>query len=458
MLRKWIRKEPEYRDWKQGQRRATKGRQPELPELELALREKFVKIREKGYKVKRPWFIAQARKLVTEIYPGNTLVADFQFSKGWFRRFKKRQRIAYRTPTNKAQEIPAHYVLSIQKFHIYLRKLAIGSLTLYSIPTGLVNELPVLGVFRLCDIANVDQTPCSFDFLTGKTYNIQGEKTVWVKSTGSGLDKRQMTVQLTIFADGIARVKPLVVFRGKGLRITAAEKMLWDNRVQVVFQENAWVDEDIFIWWIQHAWKMCRSSVFDTSQKLITLDMHRAQNTEKVKDTFKHARTTPAIIPGGCTSLIQPLDVSINKSFKQYLEDASQEHFFENTDSWMEGKVSAKERRILMAKWVGDAWDKIAQNHIDSVKRSFAKCGIALPQDGTRDSEINIEGLPNYQVPGAPVMEPESQPTKGQNQWIAWNGNGEFDAEDTSSSDVESSSSWYEDAEVLELGEYVLDM
>ena len=32
----------------------------------------------------------------------------------------------------------------------------------------------------------------------------------------SGLDKRQCTVQLTVFADGEPRVKPLLIFKGLG--------------------------------------------------------------------------------------------------------------------------------------------------------------------------------------------------------------------------------------------------
>lgn len=261
-----------------------------------------------------------------------------------------------------------------------------------------------------------------------------------------------MTVQLTVFADGISRVKPLVVFRGKGLRISAMERALWDNRVHVVFQDNAWVDEEIFIWWIENAWKFCRASIFDTSQKLITLDMHRGQNTDAVKEAWKRTRTTSAIIPAGCTSLIQPLDVSVNKSFKQYMEDASQEHYFEHTESWVEGKISAKERRILMSKWVGDAWDKISQLHQKSIQRSFAKCGIALPQNGSRDGEIHIEGVAKYEVPGI-----SSSTENVEAEWIPWDGNGDFDTGDTSSeSDIESTSSWFEDAEGLQLGEYVL--
>ena len=451
MLRKWIRKENVYRDdWKQGQRRGTKGRQAQLPELELALRDKFIELREKGIKVKRAWFLVHARKLFEDLYHDNPLVADFKFSKGWFIRFKKRHHIAYRTPTNKAQQIPDEHVTAIQKFHLSLRKIGLESLTFHQIPSDIgSSELPVLGVFRLCDIANIDQTSCAFEFLEGKTYHIQGEKTIWVKSTGSGLDKRQMTVQLTIFADGIGRVKPLIVFRGKGLRITATEKALWSNKVDVVFQENACMDENIFLWWMENAWKLCRSSIFDKSPKLLTLDMYKGQNTEVVQNAWQKYRTTPVVIPAGCTSLIQPLDVSVNKSFKQYLEDASQDHYLNNTESWVEGKVSAKERRILMTKWVADAWEKICQNHQASIQRSFAKCGIALPYDGSRDSEIHIEGIPDYHVPDMSTLASESGSADCEQQ-------GDFDED--SSSDVESLSAEFAQSEGQGSGEYIMDI
>ena len=46
----------------------------------------------------------------------------------------------------------------------------------------------------------------------GKTYDKKGMKEVWSQSGQSGLDKRQATVQLTVFADGVDRVSPTVIF------------------------------------------------------------------------------------------------------------------------------------------------------------------------------------------------------------------------------------------------------
>ena len=49
-----------------------------------------------------------------------------------------------------------------------------------------------------------------------------------------------------------------------------------------------------------------------------------------------------------------------------------------------------------------------------TVIRSFVKCGIALPISGSRDSEINIDGLPNNRMDeSADVEEMDSSLTQG---------------------------------------------
>ena len=75
----------------------------------------------------------------------------------------------------------------------------------------------------------MDQTPLQFCFSDGPTYADKGDKTVWVCSVSSGLEKRQCTVQLTIFADGEPKIKPLLIFRGKGLRISLREKVFFSH-------------------------------------------------------------------------------------------------------------------------------------------------------------------------------------------------------------------------------------
>ena len=79
------------------------------------------------------------------------------------------------------------------------------------------------GIYQMKDIANMDQTPLPFVMDDGKTNADKGSSEVWCATHGSVLDRRQCSVQLTIFADGKSRAKPLVIFRGKGLRIKSKD-------------------------------------------------------------------------------------------------------------------------------------------------------------------------------------------------------------------------------------------
>ena len=63
---------------------------------------------------------------------------------------------------------------------------------------------------------NVDQVPLPFVVKQDRTYELSGSKQVWVSQPGSGLDKRQATLQLCIRAEGRQTVKPAIVFQGKG--------------------------------------------------------------------------------------------------------------------------------------------------------------------------------------------------------------------------------------------------
>lgn len=70
------------------------------------------------------------------------------------------------------------------------------------------------------------------------------------------------------------------------------------------------MDEKLMLKWISDIW------VKHTKNRpsLLFLDSFGAHLTVKVKDAFEKFNTTVIVIPGGCTSILQPLDVSINKA------------------------------------------------------------------------------------------------------------------------------------------------
>ena len=62
--------------------------------------------------------------------------------------------------------------------------------------------------------------------------------------------------------------------------------------------------------------------------------------------------------------------------------------------TWGQLCGSMVERRRVLCTWaVGEAWEWFSQNHAQVVKRAFTTTGLALPIDGSRDSEISVKEL-----------------------------------------------------------------
>lgn len=163
------------------------------------------------------------------------------------------------------------------------------------------------------------------------------------------------------------------------------------------FQVNAWCDESIMKFWIKSMWKRPFRED-EHRKKLLVADMHRAQTTEDVKQLLeKDCHTQIALVPAGATWLIQPLDVCINAEFKSYVEELQNKHMHDNLSLYVENKMTASQRRVLITKWVGEAWAKVSANK-SMIIRAFEKCGISVPIDGSGDNRINIKGLTDYLV------------------------------------------------------------
>ena len=86
---------------------------------------------------------------------------------------------------------------------------------------------------------------------------------------------------------------------------------LWWNMTLVI-----WMDRDGMAVWGEKVWRPRPVSFFDRTSLLI-LDSFSAHIDEGVHNTFKtEYKTTTAVIPGGLTKKVQPLDISVNRSLR----------------------------------------------------------------------------------------------------------------------------------------------
>ena len=125
----------------------------------------------------------------------------------------------------------------------------------------------------------------------------------------------------------------------------------------------------------------------------LVLDVHRAQKTEEIQDLLEaECNTGVMYVPGGCTSLVQPVDVSFDKPFKTAVERQATQHMQENLDSYVYGQINTSAQQVLITKWVGKAREEICADK-EMIIRSFKKRGISVPVDGSEDDQIHIQGL-----------------------------------------------------------------
>ena len=95
-------------------------------------------------------------------------------------------------------------------------------------------------------------SPCEWAMPGKYTLNIQGTP-CWMWQPGSGLEKRFITILLCIRAEGKQIIKPIVIFRGQGLRISEQEKAALDGLTNIrwYFQPKAWTDGEFCRWFLE---------------------------------------------------------------------------------------------------------------------------------------------------------------------------------------------------------------
>ena len=178
----------------------------------------------------------------------------------------------------------------------------------------------------------MDQTPIPYEFLDGATYDFKGAKSVWIKQSRSGWEKRCATLMIYVSADGLNRCKPLLIFKGQGKFIAMKKEMKkYHNDVVVQWNGKAYCNSEVMVYWLKHMYRLATPDFTHTkSFRLLSLDVFAGQKTFEVKQAFKDLNIMPSFIPSGCTGYVQVLDVAINKSLKVLLSNAAKKHYTKN--------------------------------------------------------------------------------------------------------------------------------
>ena len=188
------------------------------------------------------------------------------------------------------------------------------------------------------------ETPVWFDMPSERTVNSLGQKTVSITTIGH--KKSRFIVFLSCLADR-TKLKLMINFKQK-----TQPKEKFPQGVVIHHHPKSWMDGNGLKLWIEKVWRS-RPGGLLRKRSLLVWDSFCAHLGRPVKRALHQTNTDIAVIPGGLTSNLQPLDGCLNKPFKDRLRE-----------KWMvEGQRTLTPAGNLRAaslptvsSWVLDAW------------------------------------------------------------------------------------------------------
>jgi DDE superfamily endonuclease len=305
------------------------GRESFIAYMEETLLEYLVECRCQGMMV----YNSTIQRVAESIDPD--FDAQTKLAKEWqIRRFVKRHGYVLHCSTHESQRCGADELAEAREWMAVVRP-------------------KVLGPRRHPEyILNMDQTPVFFSMLRKKTLNIKGAKTVHVRKSTS--DTKRITVAVTITAAGTI-LTPLMIFKGTAGVIMKKKGGDIENEFPTynpqglyACQAKAWMDQYAMNYWIEQILKPHLFSCPPGIHPILFLDQYKCHIMPETVRVIEELGCEVVHIPGGCTGLVQPVDVGLGKPLKNRVRNL--------WEQWMHEKGAFTKKfvapsRQKMADW-----------------------------------------------------------------------------------------------------------
>ncbi|GET02369.1 pogo transposable element with KRAB domain [Rhizophagus clarus] len=284
MIGRWIKKSDDWKKENKKKKHIGSSRKAFYPKAEDKLYKWIIEQRKKGLAVNYTMVKLQMHKILNEptiqrLYPAGD--DEFQGTLSWIQSFMKRFDLSLRRRTKISQKLPEDTDEKLENFKRFIIRLR----SQYN--------------FDLNSIYNMDETPIWFD--------MAGNMILIIKET-----KQCIFVLLVMIKIDGSKYPPICIFKGKQLprgEVIPKGVICW-------FQENGWMTSDLMKKYIEFLFRLRMAENLSKEPAMMVYDSFRGHLEESVKDKFKQHDFHLAVIPAGLTSICQPLDVSINKPFK----------------------------------------------------------------------------------------------------------------------------------------------
>lgn len=283
----------------------------------------------------------------------NIPLAQFEATRAWVKRFIKRKSFLIHckiSAVNKMSDEFEKKLLKYRQFIVHLRQ---------------------QNTYPLSQIGNANEIPVFLDLPS---------------ATNKGF-----TVMLCVTADG-AKLPPYVIFKCENVL-----KKNFPGDVIVQTQENGCMTPELMLDWYKTVW-CSRPGAELNPRAMLTLDSSMSHLL--TEDWLTGGNTDLVVVPSGMACLPQPVDIYINKAFK--------EMFRHQCEKWLLSKGRLKSASpSLLSHWISAAWKEVS---VEVIVKSFKKCYLSNALDGTEDDLFStsedeyVVASDEFEGPSAPEV------------------------------------------------------
>ncbi|XP_074044940.1 pogo transposable element with ZNF domain isoform X10 [Macrotis lagotis] len=208
-------------------------------------------------------------------------------------------------------------------------------------------------------------------FLDAEVLSSDDRKENALQTVGTG--EPWCDVVLSILADGTV-LPTLVFYRGQMEQPSnVPESILLEAK------ESGYSDDEIMELWSSRVWQ--KHTACQRSKGMLVMDCHRTHLSEEVLSMLSSSSTLPAVVPAGCSSKIQPLDVCIKRTVKNFIHKKWKEQAREMADGTCDSDILLQ----LVLCWLAEVLEVIGDCP-ELVQQSFLVASVLPGPDGTANS------------------------------------------------------------------------
>uniref|UniRef100_A0A8D0GD24 Pogo transposable element derived with ZNF domain n=1 Tax=Sphenodon punctatus TaxID=8508 RepID=A0A8D0GD24_SPHPU len=281
---------------------------------------------------------------------GRSLEGGFKISYEWAVRFMLRHNLSTHTRRAVAHPLPKVVDENANCFLEFVQR----QIHTQDLPLSMITAIDEISLFLDVEVLSSDD-----------------RKENALQTVGTG--DPWCDVVLAILADGSV-LPTLVFYRG---RVEQAANV--PESIILEAKENGYSDDEVMELWSSRVWQKHIDG--QNSKGMLVLDCHRTHLSEEVLSLLSTTSTLPAVVPAGCSSKIQPLDVCIKRTVKNFLHKKWKEQAKEMADSTCDSDILLQ----LVLCWLAEVLEVIGDCP-ELVQQSFLVASVLPGPDGTANT------------------------------------------------------------------------